>query len=117
MSAQSSTQSSSDAANKARVLWALSAHCGEQNGIGARELSRLTGVSERDLRIAVTELRMEGTAVCGHPGVGYFIAATPEELERTCSFLHSRAMSSLTLEAKMRHVPLPELLGQLRLPT
>lgn len=102
---------------RARVLAALTVRQGKAKGTGARELAQMVGLSERDLREAISELRMEGIAVCGHPRTGYFIAATAEELDETCAFLRDRAMHSLTLESKLRHVPLPELLGQLRLKT
>ncbi len=105
------------AQDRARVLAALSLHPGRHNGIGARDLAQVLGLSMRELRAAISELRMEGIAVCGTPETGYFIAATPEELEETCAFLRDRALHSLTLESKLRHVPLPELLGQLRLKT
>ena len=45
------------------------------------------------MRAAITELRLGGTAVCGTPQAGYFIAATPEELDETCEYLHARAMT------------------------
>ena len=105
------------ALERARLLSLLSARPGRGHGIGARDLAQMAGLSERDLREAISELRMEGIAICGTPKSGYFIAATPEELEETCAFLRDRAMHSLTLESKLRHVPLPELLGQLRLKT
>lgn len=101
----------------ARVLSALFGHQGAANGIKARELAQSLDLSTRELRFAISDLRMEGVAVCGRPKTGYFIAATPEELEATCAFLRNRAMHSLVLESKLRHVPLPELLGQLRLKT
>ena len=104
--------------DKARLLDRLSgSHRGTANGINARELAQGLDMTLREVRFAVTELRLEGIAVCGTPETGYFIATTPEELEETCNFLRSRAMHSLTLESKLRNVPLPELLGQLRLKT
>ena len=100
-------------------LLALMSRCytGETNGATAHTLAISLDCDERHVRTLVSELRAEGVAVCGHPKTGYFIAATPAELERTCEFLRSRAMHSLVLESKLRHVPLPELLGQLRLKT
>ena len=102
---------------KTHVLTALQRHMGAANGIGAAALARELDASERDVRHCITELREDGIAVCGHPKTGYFIAATAEELETTCRYLHARAMTSLTLESKLRHVPLPDLLGQMRLKT
>jgi DNA-binding IclR family transcriptional regulator len=99
------------------LLSVLMRHQGAATGITAAELALQTGITKRRVRSLVSKLRLDGTAVCGHPSTGYYIGVTPEEIERTCAFLRSRAMHSLTLESKLRHVPLPELLGQMRLKT
>ena len=98
-----------------KLLTALQAHIGANNGISANALARELGLSLRHLRDLITELRLDGIAVCGHPASGYFIAETSEELETTCEFLHARAMSSLLLSSRMRKVPMADLLGQLHL--
>jgi len=95
----------------------LAAHIGRANGVTAEALARVLDIPPRAVRLLVTELRDEGTAVCGHPATGYFIAATPEEIEATCRFLRGRAMKSLALESRLRNIPLPDLLGQLTLKT
>lgn len=95
----------------------LARHIGRDNGVTASQASTYLGITARAVRHLVTELREDGIAVCGHPSTGYFIAASPEELEATCMFLRSRAMHSLQLEATLRHVPLVDLFGQLRLKT
>lgn len=95
----------------------LQRHIGEDRGITAKAIAEALGCTERQVRELVTELRMDGVAVCGHPATGYFIAATKAELERTCAFLRDRAMHSLVLEARLRRLPLADLIGQLRLPT
>lgn len=105
-----------------RVLWALSMHVGADSGVHVGALVReICGETnsrlERELRHIVEELREKGHHICAHPSTGYFIAATPQELEATCKFLRDRAMASLKKEAAMRKVSLPELIGQLRLPT
>lgn len=99
------------------VLAALSRHVGADKGIRADELAQLLGTNERKLRDFISELRVDGVAVCGHPSTGYYIASNAEELEETCQFLRSRAMHSLVLEARLRKIPLPDLLGQLHLET
>lgn len=104
-------------ASKADLQAVLSRHIGAENGVAAEMLAHELGIEARGIRTLVSALREEGVAVCGHPKTGYYIAATAEELERTCQFLRSRAMHSLVLESKLRHVPLPELLGQMRLKT
>lgn len=110
-----------------QVLAALARHVGQENGVSvARLVVELTGTSitarahdahARRVRALVSDLRVEGVAICAHPSDGYFIARTPEELQQCCSFLRSRAMHSLVLESRLRKIPLPELLGQLRLET
>lgn len=105
------------APNKAHLAAYLQLHIGRDRGITAAAIAVALGCNERVVRLLVTELREDGVAVCGHPAQGYYVAATPEELEETCAFLRSRAMHSLVLESKLRHVPLPDLLGQLRLKT
>jgi biotin operon repressor len=102
---------------KTQVLAVLAAHVGRGRGIGAHPLAETVGVTERRLRACISQLREEGVAVCGHPKSGYFIAATAEELEESCQFLRSRALHSLAIEARLRKIPLPDLIGQLHLPT
>jgi biotin operon repressor len=99
------------------VAAALSRHRGRDNGITACQLAGELGMAERTLRHFISDLRDEGIAVCGHPTTGYYIADTADELERTCAFLRSRAMHSLVLESRLRKIPLPDLIGQLRLNT
>lgn len=100
-----------------RLLSILSRHIGKGNGISVKQLSELTGVPERRVRNLVTYLREEGNAICGTPQDGYFIAATPGELQETCKFLRDRAMHSLHLESRLSKIPLADLLGQLHVPT
>jgi biotin operon repressor len=104
-------------ANKDQLLSLLAHHQGEAQGITSEGIATALDTNKREVRKLVTELRLSGVAVCGHPADGYYVAATPEELERTCQFLRSRAMRSLTLESMLRNVPLPDLLGQLHLRT
>jgi biotin operon repressor len=100
-----------------QLLTTLSRHIGKGNGIGVKQLAQMHEIAERQVRHLISELRDDGQAVCGTPQDGYYIAATPEELQQTCEFLRNRAMHSLGLEAKLRRIPLPDLLGQLHLPT
>jgi glucose-6-phosphate-specific signal transduction histidine kinase len=108
----------------AQVLTELSHHIGKDNGIHVRDLvARITGqllaneLMERRVRQIVTEMRMEGHHICAHPAQGYFMAANPEELNDTCEFLYERAMTSLSQVSRMKQVSLPDLRGQLHLPT
>lgn len=110
----------------ARVLAALSRHIGAKNGISARLLALAvtdlapggdTRRAERQLRHVITALRLEGQHICGTPETGYFMAENDAELDRTCSFLYERAMTGLQQIARMKRVSLPDLRGQLKLPT
>jgi biotin operon repressor len=102
---------------KTAVLVVLQAHQGRGRGIKAKDLARTAGVTEREVRHQVSALREDGVAVCGHPTEGYYIAASAEELEATCEYLRTRAMHSLRIEARLRRISLPDLLGQLHLKT
>lgn len=104
-------------ATRQDVAAALAAHVGVARGVTAKALAERLGVHERKLRDLISELREEGIAVCGKPESGYYIAENAEELEETCQFLRSRAMTSLHLEARLRKITLPDLLGQLKLRT
>jgi hypothetical protein len=110
-----------------RVLLVLSNHIGRDKGISITELAArcdqefwLEGApnaSERHVRKLIEQLRSQGQHICAHPQTGYYMAATPEELDRTCLFLHERAMTSLRQVAAMKKVSVPDLRGQLNLPT
>lgn len=96
----------------------LARHQGADQGISAEAIARALGVPTRRVRTLASEARMQGIAVCAHPAKGYFIAANEEELNRYyIRFMYSRAMHTLKLIAIAKRIPLPELIGQMRLPT
>jgi hypothetical protein len=104
------------------VIMVLAKHVGAKQGISAEDLvmeitesEEPSPAGERKLRDIIATLRRQGVRICGHPSTGYYLAATPEELNQTCSFLRKRALSSLHQEARLRGIALPELLGQLNL--
>ena len=52
--------------------------------------------------------------ICGKPETGYFIAETPQEIDKLCiRYLEARALHSLKLSSRLRKIPLPVLAGQL----
>lgn len=106
------------------VLQALAGHIGRGRGVRADVLvAHITHepgpdkAGMRKLRQVITELRMTGHHICGHPASGYYMAETAEELDATCEFLYERAMTGLTQISRMKHISLPDLRGQLKLPT
>lgn len=112
--------------NQHTLLTALQGHIGRENGVRVEELAaEAMGISpllvdevhERDVRETVAALRREGHHICALPRSGYYIAANEQELNATCEFLYDRALTSLAQVAAMKRVSLPDLRGQLRLPT
>jgi biotin operon repressor len=101
----------------ADVLAVLQQHIGAHAGITAEALAVELDLLPRQVRGFISGLRREGYAICAHPSTGYYVAQEPAEIERTCAFLRARAMHSLELESRLRRIPLPELLGQIRLNT
>lgn len=105
------------------VLQALANHIGAANAVTVRVLTAevvgpllATEGAERAVRHRIEELRAEGHHICAHPATGYHMAATDEELDRTCEYLYARAIGSLQKVAAMKRASLPELRGQLRMP-
>lgn len=100
----------------------LKNHCGADNGMHMRDLAhRLYGpgagdFEQRQIRKLIVCLRDEGRPICGRPDTGYFLAATPDELDTTCEFLIQRVMTTLQQIARMKGRSIPDLRGQLGLP-
>lgn len=106
------------------VLAALARHIGRHNGVRAdllvAEITRNPlpdRAAERQLRSIVTELRLSGHHICAHPSTGYFMAESAADLDATCEYLMDRAMASLTQISRMKNISLPDLRGQLKLPS
>lgn len=103
------------------VLAALERRVGAANGICAAELAwEITGrhcaADERRLRQVIEQLRLDGHAICATPEQGYHMAASAEDLDRTCLYLARRGITTFRQIAAMRNVALPDFYGQLGLP-
>jgi hypothetical protein len=120
--------SASNSITTDRMLAVLSRHVGASNGITITQLvtemlhpqavdPRELASLERTARELVVQLRLAGHHVCAHPARGYYMAASADELDAACAFLYERAMTSLAQVAAMKRVSLPDLRGQLQLPT
>lgn len=97
------------------LMAAMVNHCGKDKAISSRELAFIVGVTERKVRLLVTECRQDGYAICGHPSSGYFMARNQAELEETLEFLRHRALTSLKLASTLGNIPLGDLIGQLHI--
>ena len=111
---------------KQKLLMSLTEHIGKSRIVGMRELyEKVFGKSynrlindTRMLRKLVEILRREGVPVCSSTkkgAGGYYLASAGSELEQYCRNLHNRALRVLVMEAKLRKIALPELLGEMQL--
>jgi hypothetical protein len=112
---------------KARLLEALLDHMGKENAVGMDVL--YTQVfnepvahkinDTKKIRKLVTAVRSQGRAIgstCARDGGGYYLPRAGSELEEYLgSMLHRPALKKLAMEAKIRKVSLPELIGQMSL--
>ncbi len=61
----------------------------EPCGTSSKDLSDLTGLNSRDVRLLIQKLRNEHYPICGTPEHGYWIAKYPGELNDTINRLQS----------------------------
>ena len=107
---------------KLRLIGHLLRHIGRENAVGMGELYRLVWGKPythkinhtRELRYYITELREEGHAICSDTS-GYYVARAGSELEAFCARQRRRALKTLQMEARIRKMTLPDLMGQIRL--
>lgn len=111
---------------KQKLLMVLTEHIGKSRIVGMGELyervfkkpyNRLIN-DTRTLRKLIEILRREGVPVCSSTkkgSGGYYLASAGSELEQYCRNLHNRALRVLVMEAKLRKIALPELLGEMQL--
>ncbi|MDY6789701.1 MAG: hypothetical protein SWH54_00350 [Thermodesulfobacteriota bacterium] len=111
---------------RTRILIIMAGHVGKSNRIGMGELYEQVFETTyehrindtRPLRILITELRKDGVAICSKQSQnsgGYWLASAGSELTSYCETLRKRALGILGMEAKVRKMTLPELVGQLSL--
>lgn len=92
-------------------------HIGKANAINGEDLAQMLGTSPREMRKMTDAVIDDGVTLCSHPANGYWIAENAQELEATCQFHRTRALHELAKEAKLRKMPMQDLLGQLHLKT
>ena len=64
---------------------------GRGNALTTREISRISGLSLRDVTRAICYERRHGAPILSDPGAGFWLAETAEELRRCVAALHRRA--------------------------
>ena len=109
-----------------RVLQVLALHMGRENAIDMGELyTRVFGKAcdhkinhSREIRKLITALRRKGVPIgssSSKNGGGYYLVRAGSELDEYCSKLHQAALRKLVMEARLRKMALPELLGQMQM--
>jgi hypothetical protein len=111
---------------KGRLFDVLSRHLGKENAIGMDVLHEVIfdeTVSHKindtkKTRILITALRSQGRAIGSNSsknGGGYYLPRAGSELDDYCKRMHRRALRILAMEAKIRNISMPELVGQMNL--
>jgi len=96
----------------------LAHHIGRGRGIRGDDLAKRLGLESRQVRKLISDaIEENGTAICGHPSTGYFIASNADELMATVDFHKHRALHELRKASRLSKIPLPDLIGQLHLKT
>jgi len=106
-----------------RLSEIINRHVGVQARIGAAELfAAVFGYAPdnkinatRALRSLVTDLRKDGIPIISSTASdgGYYLSSAGSDLEAFCKRFRSRALNTLKIEARLRKITLPTLLGQI----
>lgn len=75
-----------------RLLRIIEQCRGREKAMTARQLARLIGTNEREIRAMIAELRRQGHPIASpvHPPYGFFVPANREEAEECQMHLYSR---------------------------
>ena len=102
------------------ILRILEGHRGRENAVPRANLvdrvnqqCPLFPFNERSIRFAIKHLVESHGQWIGSCVGGYFMIQTDSELLAACKYYHGYALSLLHIEAKLRKMSLPALLGQL----
>jgi biotin operon repressor len=109
-----------------KLLQVLAMHVGREHAIDMGELyTRVFGklvnhkINEsREVRKLITALRRKGIPIGSTSrtnGGGYYLVRASSELDEYCSSLRQRALRALVMEARLRKIGMPELLGQMQM--
>jgi biotin operon repressor len=104
---------------EASILLILEEHQGQPEAISRENLVRQVcdleefKISERAIRQAIKHLITQHGIAIGSCHRGYFMAATPQEIEKVCKYYDSYGLSSLFVSSKLRKIEMAQFLGQL----
>lgn len=107
---------------EAIILGILKGHKGQENSVPKRDLVDrvnqhwpLFPVNERTIRQTIKHLVEAHGQWIGSFPKGYFMVQSDQELMAVCKYYRAYGLSALHIEAKLRKISLPTLLGQLTL--
>jgi hypothetical protein len=106
---------------EAAILLILEEHQGQAEAIQRVALVRLVcdlgefEISERTIRKTIKHLVTQHGVAIGSYHWGYYMAVTPEEIEKVCKYYDGYGLSSLYVSAKLRKIEMKDYLGQLSL--
>lgn len=109
---------------RTQLLVQLAQHVGSSRTIGMGELYQAVfgepwrhRINDtRRLRTIITELRRDGipiVSMSSSAGGGYYLASAGSELNGYCQRLRNQALKKLAMEARLRKMTLPDLMGQM----
>lgn len=80
----------------------------EEHPLTGNQLAALTGYKKRDIEAIIQKERREGFPICASSR-GYYLAGTPEELERFCAKLKRQAIEIFKTRQAMIKLATEEL--------
>ena len=80
----------------------------ESQPLTGNQLATLTGLKKRDIETIIQKERREGHPICA-TSRGYYLAETPEELERFCAKLKRQAIEIFKTRQAMIKLATEEL--------
>jgi hypothetical protein len=107
---------------EATIMGILEGHKGQENSVPKKNLVDrvnqhwpLYPLNERTIRQTIKHLVEFHGHWIGSSPKGYFMVQTDQELMGVCKYYRGYGLSALHIEAKLRKISLPALLGQLSL--
>jgi biotin operon repressor len=88
---------------------------GKDNAIFRRDLCKKLNKKEREVRLAIEELRHEGWQIVTS-GQGYFIAETNEELQEFIDYMRSRIREECIMLREVRLATKRKITKEVQLP-
>lgn len=99
------------------IVKTLKQHVGIDNAISNSALARKCGVTEREIRSAINELRLNGFAICSsrkNEG-GYYMPSKPEEMDACLAEFEKSWHTTLTIWARLRGMKMKQIIKKVQM--